>query len=751
MSTVAGASKARARTGVAKPSKLRRRIKIALWSIGIGVSLFAILFAIVFIPRLNEAQSKIPNLPMIMEQVNSQPSVIVSDDGETLYSMQGQYRRPVSIEDVPQVVINATLAAEDKRFYEHDGVDFKVMTNIAVQTMLSGDVPRGGSTLTMQIAKRVYTSPVQTLDRKLDDMALAMVIERSLSKDQILQLYLNQVYYGRRAYGIGAAADVYFGKKDLKDLTLGETAMLARLVRRPSHENPFDNLEKAIENRDVVLRLMLGEGMITKKEYEDAKKEKPKLAKAKPQTVSGRKLAPFFVDTILREMERDFPNIDLKMGGYRIETTLNWELQEYAEEQVSKQVKDMRGQRVTTGAMFLMDQDGAVIVHVGGADYEKNQFDVITQGSRQPGSSFKPIMYATAFEKHVVNPGTQLVNGGYSWDAGGGRMVQVRNYDRKYENELMSVERGIILSQNVIAARVMALTGPTNVVSTAKNAFGYTSNLAPVQALCLGATAVSPLEQARAYSVFKTGGSRIEPYFIRRVIAPNGEVVKRYSSRIVRNVLSSETARTMETILYKAAHSGTGGPVTRQGVYNVRGKTGTTSDWRDAWFCGWTDRFVGVGWVGGEVRVGDRWEYRSMNKVVGGSSAGIFWGKIVKRAQDLLGESKSSFEPYYGTNEILIEPDPESGFEELPPLDPDILPPINEGAGEGSGTRPPSRNQSPPVLDPGRDERTLDIVYVEVCADTGAISSVYCPERVKKPFLEGSQPKGTCPVHKPPR
>lgn len=749
MSTVAGASKARARAGVAKPSKLRRRIKIALWSIGIGASLLAITFAIVFIPRLNKAQSMIPNLPTIIEQVNSQPSVILSDDGETLYSMQGQYRRPVSIEDVPQVVINATLAAEDKRFYQHDGVDFKVMTNIAVQTMLSGDVPRGGSTLTMQIAKRVYTSPVQTMDRKLDDMALAMVIERSLSKDQILQLYLNQVYYGRRAYGVGAAADVYFGKKDLNDLTLGEAAMLARLVRRPSQENPFDNLEKAVENRNVVLRLMLDEGMISNKEFEAAKKEKPKLAKAKPQTVSGRKLAPFFVDTILREMARDFPDIDLKMGGYRIETTLNWELQEYAEEQVKETVKDFKSKRATTAAMFLLDSDGAVIVHVGGADYDKNQFDVITQGSRQPGSSFKPIMYATAFENHVVNPGTQISNEHYYWDAGGGRMQMVHNSDEVYGGSL-SVEKGIIKSYNVIAARVMALTGPTNVVATAKNSFGYTSDLAPVQSLSLGATAVSPVEQARAYSVFKTGGSRIEPYFIRRVIAPNGEVVKRYSSRVVRNVLSSDTARTMDTILYKAAHSGTGAIVTRQGAYNVRGKTGTTSDYRDAWFCGWTDRFIGVAWVGGEVRVGDRWEYRAMNRVFGGPSAGVCWGKVVKRAQALLGEPKSSFEPYYGSNQIEIMADPESGVQELPPLDPDVLPPINEGTGEGSGTRPPTRNQSPPVLDPGRDERTLDIVYVEVCADTGAVSSVYCPERVKKPFLEGSQPKGTCPLHKPP-
>jgi penicillin-binding protein 1A len=328
-------------------------------------------------------------------------------------------------------------------------------------------------------------------------------------------------------------------------------------------------------------------------------------------------------------------------------------------------------------------------------------------------------------------------------------MQMVHNSDEVYGGSL-SVERGIIKSYNVIAARVMRMVGPVNVVATAKNSFGFKSDLAPVQSLALGATACSPLEMARAYSVFKTGGNRVEPYFIRRIIAPNGDVVKRYTPRIVRNVISSDTARTMDTILYKAAHSGTGASVTRTGAINVRGKTGTTSDYRDAWFCGWTDRFIGVAWVGGEVRVGNRWEYRSMNRVFGGTSAGLFWGRIVKRAQQVLGEAKSDFDPYYGSNQIDLEPDPEgNGFEELPPIDPDTLPPLNDGSNATGG--PPRRNSPPPIMDPGRDERTLDIVYVEVCADSGGLATLYCPERVKKPFLEGSQPKLNCPTHVPPR
>jgi penicillin-binding protein 1A len=280
----------------------------------------------------------------------------------------------------------------------------------------------------------------------------------------------------------------------------------------------------------------------------------------------------------------------------------------------------------------------------------------------------------------------------------------------------------------------------------ARNSFGFKSKLAAVPSLALGATAVSPLEMARAYSVFKTGGNRIEPYFIRRVIAPNGDVVKRYGPRIVRNVMDSSTARTMDSILYKAAHYGTGSPVTAAGAVNARGKTGTTNDYRDAWFCGYTDRFVGIGWVGGEVRVGDRWEYRAMARVYGGPSVGPFWGRIVKKAQTVLGESKKDFEPYYMEKSVEVEADPDAAkFEELPPLDNGTMPPINDGTTDRR-SEPPQRNTAPPT-DEGR---TLDIIYVEVCADTGAVATLYCPERVKKPYLDGSQPRTSCPQHKPP-
>ncbi|MCH8979603.1 MAG: transglycosylase domain-containing protein, partial [Armatimonadetes bacterium] len=380
---MAGERKIRAKARPGRGARLWRRAKIALIWTWILACVGLMSVVVVGKQRLDKAVLLVPNLPTVIENVNNRPSVIVSADGVVLYSIQAQYRRPVSIEKIPQKVIDATEAAEDKRFREHDGVDFKTMFGILAQTIREGEVPRGGSTLTMQMAKRLYTSTDRTMDRKLDDMALAMMIERSLTKDQIIELYLNQIYYGELAYGIGAAADVYFGKTDLYDLTIAEAALLARLVRRPSDENPFKNPKVAKRNRNLVLKLMWDQGKINEEEYDEAIAEKLTLAERRPQTVSGRKDAPYFVDYVLRFLKKNHPDIDLTRGGYRIETTINSELQKFAETTIDEAVEELAGQRVTTAAMMLIGFDGKILVHVGGSDYGRNQYDVLTQGRRQ--------------------------------------------------------------------------------------------------------------------------------------------------------------------------------------------------------------------------------------------------------------------------------------------------------------------------------------------------------------------------------
>ncbi len=730
-----------------KASKFKRRLKvIALITLSLSSTVVLAGF-FYFVPHLNKAEETVKNLSTEIEKVNSNPSVIVSSDGVTLFSIQSQYRRPVTYDKIPETVIHATLAAEDKRFRSHGGIDTWAMMKLMAQTAMHGSVPRGGSTLTMQLAKRIYTSPRQTLDRKLDDMALAIMIERTLTKDQILELYLNQIFYGESAYGIAAAADVYFGKTDLRDLTIAEAALLSRIVRRPSKENPFDDMKTAIKNRDIVLATMREMDWISKDQYQKALKEKPKLAKKKPATVSGQKYAPYYVDAILRQFKQEFPDIDLGMGGYRIEATLNYELQKYAEEEITKTVKSFKKKRVTTGAMLLMDSDGAVLTHVGGGNYKVNEFDVITQGKRQPGSSFKPYVYATALDNHVIAPTDYISNAPYYWNMGNGVMKMVHNSDGVYGGSvplLFAFKKSL----NVVAARLIEKTGPQAVVDKAHESFGFTSDLEAVPSLALGATAVSPVELARAMSVFKTGGDRVSPYFIKRIWY-DGEEIKSYGPRIVKDVFTEATAKTMDTFLYEAAHTGTGYPVTREGVVNAHGKTGTTNNYRDAWFCGYTNRFIGVGWVGGEVWGGNSWIYKDMARVFGGTSVGPFWGKIVKKAQAMYGEKLEPYEPYFmSRTEEGTESPGQALIEEIPPSAV-VLPDGTEAPVQDPGqNNPPPLEESPPPPTP--EDRELEVVYVEICAQSGAKATLYCPETAKKPFLKESAPKTTCPLHKPP-
>ncbi|MCH8977984.1 MAG: hypothetical protein IH945_01920, partial [Armatimonadetes bacterium] len=405
-------------------------------------------------------------------------------------------------------------------------------------------------------------------------------------------------------------------------------------------------------------------------------------------------------------------------------------------------VEELAGLRVTTAAMILIGSDGEILVHVGGEDYFRNQYDVVFQGARQPGSAFKPFMYSTAFEHRVITPYDKISNEPYMWEKTWGKMVQVRNADGIYGGE-MSPEEAIRRSINTPAARVMGMTGPENVVAVGRRSFGFTSKLEPVQALALGATAVSPLEMVRAYSVFMTGGGRLEPWGIKRIFGPNGQTIARYSAKTRRNVISTRTAKIMDTILYSTAHGGTAWRITSlQGVVNGRAKTGTTNDFRDAWLCGYTNEFVAVAWVGGEVREEGQWLYKPMKRVFGGTAVAPFWGKIVRKAQTMFGEKESRFRRYFPLQAVEVRMDPEEPvFDVLPPLDPNFIPPIIDPPQRGRRERP-----DPPAETGGE----LSFVYKEVCEDTGMLSTIYCPERAQKPFRSGEQPKGFCVLHPPP-
>jgi penicillin-binding protein 1A len=693
----------------AKASARRRRPWVrALKIVGALILLVAAGAAIVggfrWKSELDAAAKVLPNLASVMDRVRKSPTVIVSDDGTTLYTMSSERRLPVRSEEIPRVVIDATLAAEDKRFFEHQGVDVWALGRVLVTNAREGRLAQGASTLTMQLAKRVYTGPERTFDRKIRDMALAVMMERKLTKQQILELYLNQVFYGSGAYGIGAAAQTYFGK-DLNELSVAEAATLARCVRRPSDENPIADPERAVQNRNVVLGIMREEGMIDEGTYQAAIAEPLRVRRASSGAAASAKLAPYFVDAVLEQLRRETPDVDYSAGGYRIETTLVYRIQRIAGREVIRLVRSERS--ASTAAMLVMARDGRVLAMVGGVDYDRNQFNMIVQGRRQPGSAFKPFIYAAALENGTIDASSSLSNERIVMtDPSTGKTWRPENANGRYGG-WVSVRSALAMSINLPAIRVLEKVGVSTAIQVCRRSFGFESDLDPVLPLALGASAVSPMELAQGYSVFQLGGSRAKPRMIKRVIGPDGEVVRAWEPEIVSGVLSAQTAQTMDQLLRAVVTSGTA--TAASAVANARGKTGTTSDHRDAWFVGYTDELVGVGWVADEERTQNgRWRYRSMPGVFGGRVTVRMWTAIMKEAQQIVGEKRreveaapassgrrsedDSAEPPAtppGRREPVRESPPADDEWVLPPLDPPPKPPARDAPAEQTPTTGP--------------------------------------------------------------
>ncbi|MBI5705695.1 MAG: transglycosylase domain-containing protein [Armatimonadetes bacterium] len=755
----------RSRHRNARPPWVGRLKRFALYSFLFGAVL-ALILGVKFYNELLWAEGMVPKLDEITEQIASNASTIVSADGKVLFRAQAEYRKPAKFEEIPKFLRDATLAAEDVRFYDHRGVDFQGLARALFVNVRDGRTSQGGSTITMQLAKRVYTGPERSFDRKVKDMALAIQIEKTRTKDQILTMYMNQAYYGSGAYGIGAAASVYFNK-DLKDLTLSEGAMLARLVQRPSANNPFRNLDRALENRDIVLKRMLDYGMITESQYDQATNERIKLARRNFGSGARTLASPYFVDYVLDFIHDEFPEIDLTKGGYRIETTLNSELDGLAQEEVERVVRKYSKLSITTGAFVLIDSEGRIKAMVGGVDHERNSFNMIFQGvGRQPGSSFKPLIYAAALGTGAMDFHDRVSNEPfYVDDPIKGRTMWPKNSNGKYGGS-KSIVSALAGSVNVCAVRTCEQVTPHTAADFAKDVFGIQSPLDPVLALALGSSAVKPLEMAQAYSVFMLRGDRCKPFGVSRIIGPNGDTIAEYAPEIRRGVLDGEVAKDLDTCLRAVVTGGTGGAASV--VPNSRGKTGTTSDHRDAWFCGYTNSLVGIGWVANERREGKRWVYDPMNRVFGGKVTIQIWTGVMKRAVKLFEAQEKAAGKRAPIKSTPVEKTPEEpavddaaggdALPDMPPITPPITigedPPLPTTGGEGTGDADlgsPVTTGSPGAgkADPRSERRGNEVIAVEICADSGQIANPYCPETVTRTMARAKVPKSKCQMHGP--
>ena len=540
------------------------------------------------------------DLPRIESLKDYSPALVtevLSSNRELIAEFSVEKRYLVPLSDVAPIFIKAILAAEDDKFFQHKGIDLLGIFRAALKNIQSFEIKQGGSTITQQIVKSLLLTSERKFSRKIKEAILAIRIEQSLTKQDILTLYLNQIYFGRGAYGIEAASRGYFGKSAIQ-LTLPEAAFLASLPKAPSSSR---NTDKWHERWRYVLGRMQELSFITADEREAAEKNPPGFIPP-PTNTSAILKAPYFVEHVRKEIEQKYGADMLYRGGLKIETTVDLRLQEAAEGAVQRGIEayDKRAGKknapsTVQSALLCMDPyTGDIRALVGGRDFHANQFNRAVQAQRQPGSAFKPIIYAAGLDKGYT-PATVFIDAPLVFEAAGpGIFWEPQNYDRTFTGPL-TLRKALTQSRNIVTVKILKYIGAEYVIDYAKN-LGMTGEFFPNLALSLGTCSVSLLNLVRAYSVFCAQGVASEPIFITRILDREGKVLEENRPRLTQ-AISPQTAFLISSMLQSVVEEGTGKKV-RALNRPCAGKTGTTNDVRDAWFIGFTPQLVAGVWLG---------------------------------------------------------------------------------------------------------------------------------------------------------
>ncbi|TLM71363.1 MAG: PBP1A family penicillin-binding protein [Actinobacteria bacterium] len=604
-----------------------------------------------------------------------QTTVILDKDGGVLAKLYAEENRTdVKLADVPPALRNGVVAVEDKRFYEHKGVDPLGILRAFLTDVKEGEAAQGGSTITQQLVKQAFLTAEKTAKRKIREAVLANRIESRMDKDEILELYLNTIYYGHGSYGVEAASQAYFGKH-AKDLSLAESALIAGVIRSPGNYSPYLQPDAAKERRDLVLRLMAEQGYITAAEQAAAAATPVKTAGLKGRQVA----APYFVEYLKAQLIATGKVTDSQIyrGGLTIRTTLDPKMQKAAEAAIAGTLD--RESDPSAALVALDPKTGAVLAMVGGRDFATQQFNAAVQGHRQPGSAFKPFVLATALGAGVspeaafeCGPMTLKVPGAPDWKvtgASGGRTGKMRLREATEQ------------SVNSVYAQLILQVGADETVETAEK-MGISTKLNADPAIALGGleTGVSPIEMASAYGTLANGGTATQPYGIVQVTNQSGAellaVAPKPSAGIDPAVAYLETDMLTGVI---TRGTGTAAAIGRPAA----GKTGTTQEYRDAWFVGYTPDLVAAVWVGYPEAQREMTNVHG-RKVTGGSFPAQIWAKFMKAA--LAGRKAAGF----------VKPD--------------------------------------------------GLVSKQYCADTGLLATDFCPKKAAGLFLADNLPK-TCDVH----
>ncbi|TCR63005.1 penicillin-binding protein 1A [Bosea sp. BK604] len=528
--------------------------------------------------------SQLPPLSQLTVPKRPPNIAILAHDGSFLANRGATGGRQVSLGELPPFLPRAFVAIEDRRFYDHWGIDLMGLIRAAHRNLTHDGGLQGGSTLTQQLAKNLFLTQERTVSRKIQEAILSLWLERSYSKDQILELYLNRVYFGAGAYGVEAAAQRYYGKP-ARDVSLPEAAMLAGLVQSPSRLAPNRNREAAQERAERVLAAMKELGFITPDMAQTALD-----APAELKSPKGAGSANYAADYVMETLDDVVDTID---SDVVVSTTLEPSLQAAAERVLLDEL-DAKGQKfnVSQGAFVAMRPDGAVTALVGGRDYEASQFNRATSAHRQPGSSFKPFVYLTALERGL-RPDTVRTDSPVNIDG-----WRPENYDRGYRGPI-TLRRALALSLNTVAVKLNMEVGPTAVVQTAQR-LGITSPLQAAPSLALGTSEVTPLELVGAYATFANGGFAAVPYVITEVKTADGKLVfSRSASGDREQVIDPGADAMLNEMMHNIFVIGTAQRARMPG-WPMAGKTGTTNDFKDAWFVGYTGNLVAGVWLGND-------------------------------------------------------------------------------------------------------------------------------------------------------
>ncbi len=532
---------------------------------------------------------------------------IVAANGKVI-AEKGLRRNHVKLTEMPPHVVAAVLATEDWRFYYHPGLDPIGILRATIKNRRAGRIVAGGSTITQQLAKVLFLKPTRSYMRKVEEMLLSFWLEYRFSKKQILELYLNRIYFGAGNYGIEAAAQHYFGKS-VSNISIYEAAMLAGLIKSPTYYSPTTDFQRSLDRGKTVLKTMYNGWFISRKQYEQALKEPPSLRSYLPSESYG-----YIIDWVVERASAHGQNLQADMI---VETTVDYDLQGTAQRIVDENMAQ-HGQkyRAKQGAIVILDLNGGVQALVGGRDYRKNQFNRIVKARRQPGSTFKPFIFLAAMENgkkpdSYVHDGPVRVG---DWEP--------KNYSNRYYGDV-TMRDALAKSLNTVAVRLAEWVGRDRVIKTAHR-LGISTKLNNNPSIALGTSEVSPLEITGAYTSFANGGYAVQPHIINRIRDKNGNVLYENKTKNWGRVIRPHYVAAMNDMLTTTVISGTAQKASLD-PHQVAGKTGTGQGYRDAWFIGYTGHYVGGVWIGND-------DFKPMRESTGGALPAMIWHDVMQYA-----------------------------------------------------------------------------------------------------------------------